>query len=373
MGGLELLKNQLIAVKQIYKDNVGIYLLESNSNSQLGELVDHRVSLVYPSRYSAPWFFHIGTNRVTHFVRNSDHFIGSVLRKNNIDAIFGMGLSYRYDGVPSLAWLSDFQHRHYPEFFSEGEKRTMNAWYLKIARSSSRVLLYSHAVKRDFETFLPRYADKARVLHPVASIPEQVYQTDPKAVVTKYHLPEKFFYFPNNFAKHKNHEVVFRAVQQLKRDGDDVSVVCTGVEDSRRPGSFATLWRNVSELGIRNRIIYLGLVPHDELLLLMRQSICVLSPSLFEGWGLTVDEARSVGKRLLISDILPFKEQDPPNATYVNPTDSIELANKMSEIWTRTAPGPDLVMEASARQQEVRRIRENAERFIGLVSEATNE
>jgi len=84
------------------------------------------------------------------------------------------------------------------------------------------------------------------------------------------------------------------------------------------------------------------MVPREHVLLLIRQSIGVLGPSLFEGWGFGVDEARSVGKRLLISDIPAHREQNPPEAIFFNPQDpgrsGSEIRNNLDarSTWSRS-------------------------------------
>lgn len=372
-GGLELLKNQIQAIKQTYGKEITIIALEAVGHTEIGELADVSISLCYPRRHSASWILRVGTNYVTHLLLNNDHIIGSVLRKNNVDAICGLGLPCRYDDVPSLSWLSDFRQMHLPKFFTEEEIRIANESCLRTAKAASRVLLYSQTVRTDFQKFTPRYAQKARVLHPVVIIPDWVYTQDPESIAKRYSIPRKFFYLPNNFVKHKNHEIVIQAVHELNQRGVKVVVVFDGCEDSRRPGYFGQLWRSISELGIRDQIIYAGLLPHDDLLMLMRQSVSVLSPSLFEGWGLTVAEARSLGKRVLVSDIPPFREQDPPEAIYFNPTDQVELADKMAAIWTEMEPGPDLEMESKARMEAHVWRERNAEAFVSIVNEAVNE
>ena len=45
---------------------------------------------------------------------------------------------------------------------------------------------------------------------------------------------------------------------------------------------------------------------------LIRQSLCVLNPSLFEGLGLSVAESKSIGKRVLAADLPPLREQAAP-------------------------------------------------------------
>ena len=105
--------------------------------------------------------------------------------------------------------------------------------------------------------------------------------------------------------------------------------------------------------------------------MLMRQAICVLNPSLFEGFGLTVDEARSLGKRVLLSDIAAHREQDPQKATYFDPYDSEDLAERLGLIWREVEPGPDIELELEARQSLAKRIHLCAESFMSVASEVT--
>ena len=105
----------------------------------------------------------------------------------------------------------------------------------------------------------------------------------------------------------------------------------------------------------------------------MRQSVCVLNPSLFEGWGYTVDEARSVGKRVLLSDIPAHREQDPPKAMFFDPQDCGDLVKKLRQIWGETAPGADVELEAEARRSLSDRLRAYKEAFVSIVQEAFDE
>ena len=294
-----------------------------------------------------------------------------VLRRQNVDVVFGPLLAHRYWRIPSIVWLPDFQHIHLPHLFSEAELIERDRVLLQCARAASRVVVMSHAVRQDVESFAPMYAHKVRVVHPVSYVPESIYLGDLDSVLRLYHLPKKFVYLPNQFWKHKNHEVVFRAVKILQDRGIALSLVCTGSPlDYRHPTFFPNLLRQVSRWGIRDRIIYLGLVPHDHVLLLMRQSLCVVNPSLFEGWGLTAAEAQSVGKRVVLSDIAAHREQNPPKATFFDPKDCEDLADKLANIWHEARPGPDLQLESEARDRLPHRLRAAGEQFMSLAREA---
>jgi len=187
------------------------------------------------------------------------------------------------------------------------------------------------------------------------------------SIINLYNLPEKFFYLPNQFWKHKNHETVFKAIKVLKDRGVKVTLVCTGYPgDYRHPKYVSELFQKLSEWNIRDQVIYLGMIPHDHLLLLMRQSITVINPSLFEGWGISVDEARSLGKQVLVSDIAAHREQDPPKAMFFNPTNCEELCEKLKSLWLNTTPGPDFALEAEARETLPKRFRSYGESFVSV-------
>jgi hypothetical protein len=273
--------------------------------------------------------------------------------------------------IPTLSWFPDFQHIHLPEMFSPEDCEKRNSSFRQLAAKSTLILLLSESVKRDFESFSPAYANKARVVRPVSYISPSVYEIPPKPITEAYRLPEKFIYLPNQVWKHKNHSSVFEAVRLLKDQGTEVMVVCSGnLIDYRHPNHLSDLLQMTSRLEIRNQIFFLGLIPRDHVFRLIRQSVCVLNPSLFEGFGLAADEARSLGKQLLLSDIDAHREQAPPRAVFFNPRDHKELATSMAEVWHRKAPGPDPELEDEAKASLPERMRKFGEAFISCVYEA---
>jgi glycosyltransferase involved in cell wall biosynthesis len=131
--------------------------------------------------------------------------------------------------------------------------------------------------------------------------------------------------------------------------------------------------QKMSEAGIVEQIMHLGIRSRRDVLDLMRLSAAVINPSLFEGWGMTVDEARSLGKPVLISDVAAHREQDPPGATYVDPLDVRDMADKLGAVWTSAAPGPDPDAERTAGAELAARARAFGTAFTRLVREAVAE
>ena len=370
------LRNLFYAIRQTFGKEVKLYLLTPTWRRQIVESdassvkADGFILYNVPQRWTASWMF----NGVVKRMLLRDIMMERRLKEYKINVVFGPTLIHKFPKMATLSWFPDFQHMHLPEMFCKSECLSRDRTFLNSADITTRIIVMSEAVKKDLKFFAPMYAHKARVLHPISYVPESIYECDLHSILSLYHLPDKFIYMPNQFWKHKNHEVVFQAVKSLKDRGVKVFVVCTGNPvDFRHPAHFADLCCKLSEWNIRDQIIYLGLIPREHVLLLMRQSICVLNPSLFEGWGYTVDEARSVGKRVILSNIPTHREQSPPKATFFNPTDFNDLEQILGQIWLGTEPGPDVELESKARLSLPARLRAYGEDFFSVAKEAFEE
>ena len=328
---------------------------------------DNIAYVTYPVRWSPRWIIYYAARNLFH----KDRIYERVLQENGINVLFSPLVQYRFKNIATLSWFPDFQHIHLAEMFDKKSLAYRNRTFMKSAEVSDRIILISESVRKDFERFAPQYIEKVRVVRPIVDIPTSIYSRDLHEILGIYDLPEKFIYLPNQFWKHKNHRLVVRAVRRLKDIGEEIFVVCSGnMYDYRFPKYFNELLDEISLLDVNENIIIMGFIPYEHVLLLIRQCICLLNPSLFEGWGITVSEAYSVGKRVLLSDIAAHREQNPPKAMFFDPTDPEELADKLHIIWNNTEAGPDYKLEQQAREERPGRIGSFIESFISVTKEA---
>jgi glycosyltransferase involved in cell wall biosynthesis len=180
----------------------------------------------------------------------------------------------------------------------------------------------------------------------------------------KFELPARFVHLPNQLWKHKNHELVVEALARTP----EVVVVATGpTENYRHAGLFTDLMAQVRKLGLGERFRHLGLVSFAEMISLMRHSVAVINPSRFEGWSTTVEEAKSLGKRLLVSDIPVHREQAPARASYFGVDDPAAVAAQLAEAWSAYDPEADGIAAAEAAQLLPGRTRAFAETYESIV------
>ncbi len=294
-------------------------------------------------------------------------------KKHNLDAVFALGeLGVKF-GIPLLGWIPDFQHVRMPEMFSKEECRRRDHSFHATGSYADKVVLSSQDAMRDFANFQPEQKHKGTVLSFVAQVSPDSYSIDPASVCARYHLPEKFFYLPNQLWKHKNHLLVIQALSLLKSRHSEITVVSSGqATDPRHPEHVSSLLLETSRQGVQSQMRFLGLLPSADIVPIMRQSLAVLQPSLFEGWSTTVEEAKSVGKSVLLSDTPIHREQLPPGGKYFDACSPEELANLLEESYYTLEAGPDTSMETVARQQLPARIQAYARCFLRIVRDVVH-
>jgi glycosyltransferase involved in cell wall biosynthesis len=107
------------------------------------------------------------------------------------------------------------------------------------------------------------------------------------------------------------------------------------------------------------------MVPYEELAPLMRASDALLNPSLFEGWSTSVEEARSAGVPMLLSDLAVHREQAGDLARYFDP----RSAESLAEAMAATPPRSNLDELAVSRAAQ-ERVKAFADAFVAVVHAA---
>jgi glycosyltransferase involved in cell wall biosynthesis len=264
--------------------------------------------------------------------------IQSVLMNSGADAYFSIPTrTAPFIDIPLLLWIYDFQHKHHPSNFTIEERAHIDRCFSDGAQSARRVLVKSESIFADVNQFLPNAIDKTRIVHFEPHIPRDIVQKNPRDICQYYGLPERFIYLPNQFKPYKNHRNVLAALSILSQKGIHPVVVCTGGSK----GDFVKqLIQERDESGLCQQFIVAGLLPRNDALMLLRQSVAMLNPSSFEGFGLSVVEAKAFGKPMILSDLPVFREHHPRKIHYFPVNDVAILSQHIAEIWESSPAGP---------------------------------
>ena len=122
-----------------------------------------------------------------------------------------------------------------------------------------------------------------------------------------------FLYVGRIQVRHKNLPMLLRAFSQLSRKFTSTELVIVSSQ------SFTRRQKNlIRKLGIKP--ILLNSLPSEHIVVLYRRAIALVVPSTYEGFGIPIIEAQSLGCPLILNDIDVFREVAGDGALFFNGT-----------------------------------------------------
>lgn len=348
-GGLNYFKNLFNSIYILPNREMDLVVFLGTKNLHL--IVDDlpAVQIVASSafdRYSLLWWVRKFFQRLFY----KDPILWFLIRQYKIDLFSHFNEPVLLKNTPVISWIPDFQHIRLPDFFTEKEIDARNNFFRFLAKFSRITILSSYAAKNDFINFSPEHASKARVLQFCIN-PDLKYKqiATLQELQKRYQFKGEYFFLPNQFWIHKNHQVVIEALALAVKTNKKVQVICTGnTNDYRQPKYFESIQNQIKALGLESNFKILGQVPYQDLISLMKHAIAVINSSHFEGWSTTVEESKLLGKTILLSNIDVHLEQNPRNALYFGVNDSQRLAQYLLHILTKTSQEPCSLQASSS-------------------------
>lgn len=326
LGGANYIRNLFRSIESIEERKIEpVVFCHTGEAEAVSELVGNHE--IVTSHWLAEGVLRRTLRSVVRRIRETDMAIERTMMAKGIGCVSHSGCFGAGFPIPVINWLADFQHRRLPDMFSTEERSQRDRAMSQVVRCSDRVILSSNNASRDLVEFWPEAANKAVTLPFAVSLGDPKTATVRQALAQKYDLASPYFYLPNQFWKHKNHTIVVEALALLKARGKEVVVVCSGMEyDHRDPHYFVSLMQRVEAWGLMRCFRSLGVVPREDVFGLIRNCVSMINPSLFEGWSTSVEEARAIGKRIILSDIAVHREQAPARGAYFDPSSAEALA-----------------------------------------------
>lgn len=238
---------------------------------------------------------------------------------------------------PWAGYIYDFQHKYYPEFFTDEHIKLRNDSFSAMIRDAEKVIVNAKAVKNDIEKFIDVKNTKIITL-PFCPVLNMDYFEN--LDLSDLNIPENYFMISNQFWKHKDHITAFKAFKAfIQTTGNtEIGLVCTGqTVDYRFPNYFLELEELITALDLNDRIFILGYIPKKQQLQILKKSIAVIQPTLFEGGpgGGAIYESVAYGIPSIVSDIPVNLELNEESVVFFNAGSSIDLMDKMKIVYSK--------------------------------------
>lgn len=178
-------------------------------------------------------------------------------------------------------------------------------------RAATLCIAVSQATADELAAFYPETAGRIRVVHHGADH-LLTSAAAPAADVVDAGLPSPWALFVGDRGAYKNFRLLLTAAATRSWPAD-LRLAVVG------PPFIATEQMLIDRLGVSDRIVHMGRVDDARLRALYRGAVCLVSPSLDEGFGLPVLEAQALDTPVVCSDIAVYREVLGDSAIYFDP------------------------------------------------------
>lgn len=375
-GGINYIKNLLYALSLVNDHKIRPYIFFSKDIPKNIEEQFTPLAVVVKTkilqRRTVLWFI----QKVLYKVFGSMILINALLKSYDIKILSHVWFNYKGTApFRIIGWIPDFQYLHLPELFPSIDTNKETRKNQNIIAQSDIIILSSHNALEDFKSIVaPEYKSRGSVLQFVSQTSDMV-SSDTisfQSIEKKYGFKGKFFFLPNQFWVHKNHTLVMQAIRLLKNRGIDILVVCTGtLKDMRVKNTkyIDDIYDFIDKNNLQANLKILGHIDYNEVLLMMKNSLAVINPSRFEGWSSSVEEAKSMGKPIILSNIGVHIEQDPFNGLFIDPDDALGLSMILEKMWFSLAAISQEKVEEKARQRLYERTIEFGNNYLKIIND----
>ncbi|MGB3072815.1 MAG: glycosyltransferase family 1 protein, partial [Candidatus Moraniibacteriota bacterium] len=236
----------------------------------------------------------------------------------------------------TVVTVHGLEYEFSPESYGFWERLYMR-WSIRFSvRVADRVIAVSENTKRDLIRLYAVPEKKIQVIYEGLSQPT-TYNLQPSTLAEK-----PFFLFIGRLEMRKNIVRMIEAFEIFKtKTGLAHTLVLAG-----KPGfGYEAIRYKLQATSYKQDIHELGYVSEEEKWELLKDAEVFLFPSLYEGFGLPVIEAQSVGVPVITANTSSLPEVAGEGAVLVNPLDSGEIATAMEMLVTDPEKRADIIEE----------------------------
>jgi len=141
--------------------------------------------------------------------------------------------------------------------------------------------------------------------------------------------------YVGGFSPHKNLEALIAVFARITSQGQFLDARLVMVGEYQREvfhSYFGVIRKQVEDLGIRDRVLFTGYLPDDELVVLLNLSTVLVLPSLMEGFGLPAIEAAACGCPVIATTASPLPSLLGDAGLYFDPTNAEDFEGALTRV-----------------------------------------
>lgn len=222
-------------------------------------------------------------------------------QKEKIDVFFTPGhYSPLFCPCPLVITILDTSYLTFPDYFKKEDLYQLKKWTAESVRKAKKIITISENSKRDIIKFYKREPKEITVVYPGydkkrynKSVKDQ--ESEIKKVKRKYKVSSNYIIYVGTLQPRKNLLRLIGAFKRLKRE--DLQLLIVG----KKGWMYEKIFEKVKKSDLEKKIVFTGFVEDRDLPYLTAGAKIFVLPSLYEGFGIPVIEAKALGVVTVVS------------------------------------------------------------------------
>lgn len=235
--------------------------------------------------------------------------------------------------VPLVCAIMDLGYLNYSGQFRKYDYWQLRLWSAWSMFISKKVIAISEATRSDIVKNYPFASKKIKVtlLAGDDSIKNSKPNlTDIKRIKNTYNISKNYILFLGTLKPSKNIEGLLRAWSKIYSKYPDYSLVIAG----KKGWLYDSIFKEALKLGIKNNVVFTGFVKDEDKPALMAGAKVFTLPSFWEGFGIDIVNAYSLGVPVVTSRSGSIPEVAGKVGVYIDPNDATDIARGISKVLT---------------------------------------
>lgn len=347
-GGAKIVTIELLkSLKEMAPEDQFLLLTASWNHEELAILDGPNMQRLCVARGQEPKLKPFTSRRFVRFQRGlrkgyrylrgvlRSHFpAGKPLTERGVGLLFCpfTALTYAEPGIPVVSVIYDLQHRDFPQFFNPHEIDLRNIFMRDVRQKADGIICISEHVRQSVLKHLKTHTERTYVVpiciqNRLKKLDQAEFKTHLMGLgIDRY----PYLFYPANFWPHKNHRMLLTAYGMfLSRNPEaHVDLVFTGALDDMQED----LKSEVRRMGLAKHVHFLGFLSEDQYNSVLQGCEFLIFPSLYEGFGIPVLEAMSLGKPVLCSNTTSLPDVGGDAALYFDPRKPKDIVESIERI-----------------------------------------
>lgn len=199
--------------------------------------------------------------------------------------------------IKKIVTIFDLSFLHFPEMFTKKDLWQLKNWTEFSIKNSDHIITISNFSKEDISKQYNLSKNKITVAYP---------GFDKEMFKPKGEKQDNYIIYIGTIQPRKNLLRLIEAVSKI----EDLNLVIVGKSGGEGRGGwmYEDILKAPEDLGIEDRVKFLGFVPKAELNSLLSKALAFIQPSLWEGFGIPVLEAMASGTPVIVSNVSSLPE-----------------------------------------------------------------